>query len=298
LWERVCNIVGDEWNLPSAVAFALALGATFLAIRGKGIWATLPPLFIIGLGFIVFILMEAVDFTLVNEAEVLATPAFLPYGMEWPPLDLIVIMLAVNLMASLNLYGNLHGYAKVINKEVSPKQKKKCFTFFGFVETTLPGILGVPATVAYGENLGLVQLTRVASRSFIVVAALIFIVLSFYGPFIGLMAAMPKPIAGAVLLGLASTVIRIGANTFHTAPAFARREQTLVGFSIFLSLGLYLLPEDVWAKAPRLLDTIFSNPVISVILFVIVFEQVIFRKDDKEQEEGEGEEEKNNKKNK
>lgn len=278
-------IVGNEWNLASAVAFALALGATFLAIKGKGIWATLPPLFIIGLGFIVFILMGEVDFTLVNKAELLATPAFLPYGLEWPPFDLIVIMLVVNLMAALNLYGNLHGYAKVINREVTPKQEKKCFTIFGFVETVVPGILGVPATVAYGENLGLVQLTKVAARSFIIVAALIFIVLSFYGPFIGLMAAMPKPIAGAVLLGLASTVIGIGADTFHNAPAFARREQTLVGFSIFLSLGLYLLPEDVWAKAPRLLDTIFSNPVISVILFVIIFEQVIFRKDDKEQDE-------------
>lgn len=270
-------MVEDSWDWPFVVALALALGASVLAIRGKGVWATLPPLIIIGLGFLAFIAMGEVDFTPVREAPTFTTPAFFPYGLSMPPWDLVLIMLVVNLMAALNLYGNLHGYAKVIDTEVSPKQEKRCFTIFGLIETTLPGLFGTPATVAYGENLGIVQLTRVAARVFIIVASVVFIALAFFGPFGGLMAAMPKPIAGAVLLGIASTVIGIGADTLNTAPAFERREQTLVGFSIFLSLGLYLLPDEVWQQTPRIVDTIFSNPIISVILFVILFEQVIFR---------------------
>lgn len=284
-------MVQETWDLSFAAAFLLALGGSYLAIKGKGVWGTLPPLLIIGLGYIIFIVMGRVDFSFIEQAPMLTTPELLPYGFEMPPWDLIIIMLVVNLMAALNLYGNIHGYAKVIDEEVSPKQEKKCFTFFGFVETTLPGLFGVPATVSYGENLGIVQLTRVAARSFIIVAAIIFIILAFFGPFIGLMAAIPRPIAGAVLLGIASTVIGIGADTFHTAPKFGRREQTLVGFSIFLSLGLYLLPDDLWDQTPRLINTLFSNPVISVILFVIIFEQVIFRKPKGQNEEAEEEEE-------
>jgi xanthine/uracil permease len=91
------------------------------------------------------------------------------------------------------------------------------------------------------------------------------------------MAAMPKEVAGAVLLGIASSVIGIGARTLNTASTFDRREQTLVGFSIFLSLGLYLLPREAWARTPTLISTVFGNPVISVIIFVMLFEQVIFR---------------------
>ena len=83
--------------------------------------------------------------------------------------------------------------------------------------------------------------------------------------------------AGAVLLGIASTVLGIGARVLNTVPTFERREQTLVGFSMFLSLGLYLLPQESWAHVPALMKTIFGNPVISVILFVVLFEQVIFR---------------------
>lgn len=276
-------MVESSWDLSFAVAFLLALGGVYLAIKGKGIWATLSPLLIIGVGILAFITMDEVDFSFIEEAPVIATPEFLPYGFEMPPADLIVIMLLVNLMAALNLYGNIHGYANIIDEKVTTKQEKKSFTLFGFVETTLPGLFGVPATVSYGENLGIVQLTRVAARSFIIVAAVIFILLAFFGPFIGLMAAIPKPIAGAVLLGIASSVIGIGAQTFQNAPQFERREQTLVGFSIFLSLGLYLLPESLWDQTPRLVNSLFSNPVISVILFVILFEKVIFRKTKKEQ---------------
>jgi xanthine/uracil permease len=131
--------------------------------------------------------------------------------------------------------------------------------------------------VAYGENLGIVQLTRVAARSFVIVAAAIFIVLAFIGPFGALMAVMPKEVAGAVLLAFASPVIGIGASILNSGPAFGRREQTLVGFSIFLSLGLHLLPHETWAQTPRLIETVFSNPVISVIIFVLIFEKLIFK---------------------
>jgi xanthine/uracil permease len=258
------------------IALALALGGTVLAIRGKGVWATLPPVFVIVLGYILFLALGRVDLTLVRQAPLLSIPALFPYGRVMPSWDLVLIMLIVNLMAAMNFYGNLHGYAGIIKETVKENEERRSFLLFGLVETVLPGVLGTPATVAYGENLGIVQLTRVAARAFIVVAAAIFIVLAFIGPFGALMAVMPKEVAGAVLLGIASTVIGIGASILNTAPAFGGREQTLVGFSIFLSLGLHLLPHETWQQMPRLIETIFSNPVISVIIFVLIFEKLIF----------------------
>jgi xanthine/uracil permease len=258
------------------IALALALGGTVLAIRGRGVWATLPPVFVIVLGYIIFLALGRVDLSLVRQAPLLSIPKLFPYGRAMPSWDLVLIMLIVNLMAAMNFYGNLHGYAGVIKENVKESEERRSFLLFGLVETTLPGILGTPATVAYGENLGIVQLTRVAARAFVIVAAAIFLVLAFIGPFGALMAVMPKEVAGAVLLGIASTVIGIGASILSTAPAFDRREQTLVGFSIFLSLGLHLLPHETWQGTPRLIETVFSNPVISVIIFVLVFEKLIF----------------------
>lgn len=262
-----------------AVSLALALGGSVLAIRGRGILRTLPPLLIIGLGYLIFFAMGAVrlDTTgLTSPAEWFTAPRLLPYGLLVPSWDLVLLMLVVNLMAALNFYGNLHGYAQVIGEQVSSRDERRAFTIFAVVETILPGLLGVPATVAYGENLGIVQLTGVAARSFVIAASILFAGLAFIGPFCSLMAAMPDEIAGAVLLGIASTVLGIGAKTLGTAPAFEQREQNLVGFSMFLSLGLYLLPDPAWGHVPVILKAIFGNPVISVILFVMLFEHVIF----------------------
>ena len=258
------------------IALALALGGTVLAIHGRGVWATLPPVFVIALGYIIFLALGRVNLDFVRQAPLLSFPTLFPYGWTIPSWDLVLIMLIVNLMSAASFYGSLHGYAGIIGEKVNESEERRSFTIFGLVETTLPGILGVPATVAYGENLGIVQLTRVAARAFIIVAAAIFVVLAFIGKFGALMAVMPKEVAGAVLLGIASTVIGIGAHILNTAPAFQRREQTLVGFSIFLSLGLHLVPHQTWEQTPRLIETIFSNPVISVIIFVLVFEKLIF----------------------
>ncbi len=274
----IASMTQDGLGSSFLIALGLALGGSVLAIRGRGIAATLPPLFVIGLGYVVFFALGKMQTVLIEQAPWLVTPRVFPYGLSLPPWDLIVIMIVVNLMAALNLYGNLHGYAYVIGEKVDAADERRSFSIFALVETSLAGIIGAPATVAYGENLGIVQLTRVAARAFIIVGAAFFAALAFIGPFGALMAAMPKEVAGAVLLGIASSVIGIGARTLNTAPAFDRREQTLVGFSIFLSLGLYLLPHTAWAQTPTVIGSVFANPVISVIIFVMLFERVIFAK--------------------
>lgn len=271
---RLLTESGFGWSFAAGVILALA--ATYTAIRGKGLWGTLPPLIVIGVGYLTFMMFGAFDWKLVTEAPLFVLPSFFPNGTELPPWDLIAIMIVVNLMAVLNLFGNLDGYSKIVKEDLKDSRIDRSIAVLGGVETIIPGLLGVPATVAYGENLGIVMLTRVAARAFIIVAAFIFLVLAFVGPIGGLMAAMPGPVAGAVLLGIASTVIGIGANIMSTAPKFERREQTLVGFSVFLSLGLFLLPTETWKDVPKILTTIFSNPVISVILFVLFFEKIVF----------------------
>jgi xanthine/uracil permease len=104
------------------IALGLALGGTVLAIRGKGVWATLPPVFVIALGYIIFLALGRVDLGLVRQAPLLSIPTLFPYSRTVPSWDLVLMMLIVNLMAALNFYGNLHGYAGVI-KERSPTAK-------------------------------------------------------------------------------------------------------------------------------------------------------------------------------
>ena len=155
--------------------------------------------------------------------------------------------------------------------------EKRSMYVLSLIETGLAGVLGVPGLVPYSESIGIITMTRVASRIFLIIGSLIFMALSFLGPMGGFMAAMPKPVAGAILLGIASTVIGSGAQVWSKSK-FGRREILITGFSIFLALGLSSLPDHFWNQLPRMVATIFNNPSITVTLSVIVLEQIFFRK--------------------
>ncbi len=159
---------------------------------------------------------------------------------------------------------------------------KRSMYAFSLVETALAGLLGVPGLVPYSESIGMITMTRVASRFFLLVGSIVFMALSLFGPMGGFMAAMPKPVAGAILLGIASTVIGSGAQVWSKSE-FGRREILITGFSIFLALGLSSLPNQFWDQLPKMVATIFNNPSITVTLSVIVLEQVFFRKEQAEE---------------
>lgn len=262
---------------PLYVGILLGLICGWLSINGKGILATIPVLVAIVLGYLIFMASGTFDWQLVRSMPAFVYPTFFPFGYSIPPLDLIITMIIVNIFSAVNLYGNVSGYSNIVGVRVPASTERRYFTIFGLVEGTLTGLLGVPSHVSYGENLGLVLLTKVAARFFIVIAAIIFIALSFSGHMGGLMAAMPRPVAGAVLLGVASTLIGLGANIWHQGTKFETREIFIVGFSVFFAIGISQVPPQFFETLPRLVGMVLKNPVIMVIIVVIILEQILFR---------------------
>jgi xanthine/uracil permease len=270
-------IAGKGISAAFFVGIFLAVICGYISIKGKGLIATIPALITIVLGYVIFIVMGDFDWALVKSMPFITIPQVFPYGMKMPPVDLILTMIIVNIFAAINLYGNVEGYTGLIGKKMEVKDERRYFTAFGIVEGTIASIFGVPSNTSYGENLGFVLLTRVASRFFIIVASIVFIVLSFFGNVGGLMAAMPEAVAGAVLLGVACTLIGLGASNWMHSPKFQTREIFIVGFSVFLAYGLGSLSDTFYASVPRFVSMLFGNSVIMVILLVIVMEQLIFR---------------------
>lgn len=272
---------GATW--PFIVGIGLGLLSGYISVKGSGILATIPVLIIIVIGYVIFIATGRFDWGLVTQMPILTYPRPFPFGTEIPPLDLTITMIVVHLLSALNLYGNIDGYENIAGIESAEpeeelQREKKYFGIFGLIEGSLTGIFGVPGYVSYGENLGILTLTKVAARRFIIYASIILIILSFIGPFGGFVAAMPKPIAGAVLLGVASTLIGEGHSMWEEVE-FDTREIFIVSFSIFFSLGAYHLPDSFYKPLPNIIGIIMGNPVISVIIIVILLEQLIFPED-------------------
>ena len=272
-------IVGQShsWWFYAGIAQALLCG--WLSIKGKGFLATIPVLISVIFGYSIFIAAGDFDWNLVNSMPFFAVPVIFPYGWQMPSLGMIITMCVVNIFAAVKNYGMINGYGTLLGKVPSFNDVRRTFTVFGLVDGVVASVFGVPSTVSYGENMGILLLTRVAARIFIVIAAIGFIILSFFGKMGGMMAAMPPPVAGAVLLGVASTLIGLGANIWHADNrSFGTREIFICGFSIFFSLGLYSCPQSFFNSLPTIASMILGNPIITVIIVSIIMEQVLMRK--------------------
>ena len=267
---------GANWLYLVGVSLALLCG--WLSIKGKGLLSTIPVMLIIIVGYAVFIASGNFKWELVNIMPTFSIPQIFPYGLNFPPIDLILVMVIVNLFSAINMYGNLQGYTGLLDIKLTQDRERKSMTVFGIIEGALTAVFGVPSTVAMGENMGFLMLTKIASKFFLLIASIIFIILSFFGKVGGFMAAMPEPVAGAVLLGVASTLIGMGAGEFKNSTKFETREIFIVGFSIFFALGTTGLPQEFFDALPRLVSTLLNNSVILVILLVVILEQLIFRK--------------------
>jgi xanthine/uracil permease len=80
-----------------------------------------------------------------------------------------------------------------------------------------------------------------------------------------------------VLLGVASTLIGIGANIWHQNKQYETREIFITGFAVFFAYGIANLPGIFFDALPDIASMLLKNAVITVIIAVIMLEQMVFR---------------------
>ncbi|HZJ76946.1 MAG TPA: solute carrier family 23 protein [Oscillospiraceae bacterium] len=271
------SLTANGLGITFAIGIILALLCGYLSVKGKGIWATLPAMVVLIIGYLFFIVVGKFDWSISNAMPFFNYPRIFPYGFSFPPIELIIIMTVVALFNAMLCYGNVQGVASAVGAKVDEKQTRKTFVIHGLVETSIAGIFGVPALVPYSENIGYNVLTKVASRYPIYVASVLFIIVSFLGKVVGFMAAIPIVLAGSILLGFAAPLVAVGASVWSGIDRFGTREQFICGFSIFLAMGLSLLDPATWSGMPQLISTLLTTPVVTVMIFVIILEQIVFR---------------------
>ncbi|MEO9849846.1 MAG: solute carrier family 23 protein [Reichenbachiella sp.] len=102
------------------------------------------------------------------------------------------------------------------------------------------GIVGGVPTTSYAENVGLVAITRVASRSVVFVTGIILII-SGYVPNIGnLFNSIPQPVMGGLYCILLGTITGIGVKITAKTDTKNMRNISIIGFTMFMS---FCIPE-------------------------------------------------------
>ena len=182
------------------IVFVLTLGtAVFGSILFRKFFSVIPILIAVIVGYVSALAAGIVDF-----AEVAAAPVFALPNFSTPKFNLeaIMIILPVLLVITSEHIGHQVVTSKIVGRDLLKDPGLHRSLFGDNFSTMISGLIGSVPTTTYGENIGVMAITRVYSVRVIAGAAVLSIVCSFILAFCGKFAALIQGIPGPVMGGI------------------------------------------------------------------------------------------------
>ncbi len=138
--------------------------------------------------------------------------------------------------------------------------------------TSLASLFGAPANTTYGENTGVLNLTRVYDPRVIRLAAVFAIILSFCPKFSALIACMPAATIGGVSLVLYGMISAVGVrNVVENHVDFTKSRNVLVAALILvLAIGIKYGANDAISLGFTTLSGLAVAAIVGVVLNAIL----------------------------
>ena len=178
------------------IVFVLTLGtAVFGSILFRKFFSVIPLLIAVIVGYASALAAGIVDF-----AEVAAAPVFALPNFSTPKFNLeaIMIILPVLLVITSEHIGHQVVTSKIVGRDLLKDPGLHRSLFGDNFSTMISGLIGSVPTTTYGENIGVMAITRVYSVRVIAGAAVLSIVCSFIGKFSTLISTIPGPVIGGI----------------------------------------------------------------------------------------------------
>ncbi|VTY14040.1 uracil-xanthine permease family protein [uncultured Streptococcus sp.] len=240
------GLVADGNWKNALVAVVTFLIAAFINTKGKGFLRIIPFLFAIIGGYLFALTLGLVDFTPVLKANWFEIPgfyfpfstggAFEEYSLYFGPETIAILPIAI---VTISEHIGDHTVLGQICGRQFLKEPGLHRTLLGDgIATSVSAFLGGPANTTYGENTGVIGMTRIASVSVIRNAAFIAIALSFLGKFTALISTIPNAVLGGMSILLYGVIASNGLKVLIKERVDFGQMRNLIIASAMLVLGL------------------------------------------------------------
>ena len=187
----------DEVLLPANIIVFLVtlLTAVIGSVVFRGFLSVIPILIAIIAGYVASLACGIVDFSKVAAAPLFALPNF-----QTPKFNMqaIAIVLPVLLVITSEHIGHQIVTSKIVGRDLLKDPGLHRSLFADNFSTMLSGFIGSVPTTTYGENIGVMAMTKVYSVYVIGGAAELSIICSFIGKMTTLISTIPGPVIGGI----------------------------------------------------------------------------------------------------
>ena len=239
------TITVDGAEVYSGLHFSAALvtlaSAVFCLMFFKGIISLMPVLIGIIVGYIYSAFIGILDFSKVVEAKWFAVPEMLIPGVDYEFVitpTLLIIMVPIAIVTISEHIGHQLVLGKVVDRNYIESPGLHRSLLGDGLGTLISGMVGGPPKTTYGENIGVLAITRVYSVYVIMGAAVFAILFSFIGKIMALIATIPTAVLGGISILLFGIIASSGMRMLIDHKIDFDNQRNLVIASIILVIGI------------------------------------------------------------
>lgn len=232
----------EGYSMTYITVALITLAITILAsIFLKGVLGLIPILIGIIGGYISALMFGIVDLEMIKSTGWFVLPdLYIPYQDYTPAMNigLFMVMLPIVFVTISEHIGHQMVINKIVGRNFFKKPGLHRSIIGDGVATMFASTIGGPPTTTYGENIGVLAITRIFSVWVIGGAAVLAVILGFVGKFTAVVQSIPSPVMGGVSILLFGIIASSGLRMLVDAKIDFDNKRNLVIASVILVIGI------------------------------------------------------------
>ncbi len=217
------------------VSIATLAITIFASVAFRGFLSIIPILVGIVCGYIISIFCGLVDWSVVENAPWFALPTI--YTPTFEP-GAILIIIPAALVVIAEHVGHLIVTGNIVGKDLTKDPGLDRSIFSNGLSTIISGFFGSTPNTTYGENIGVLAITKVYSTWVIGGAAILAIVLSCFGKLAAAIQSIPAPVMGGVSMLLFGVIAASGLRILVESKVDYNKPVNLMLTSVVVGIGV------------------------------------------------------------
>jgi NCS2 family nucleobase:cation symporter-2 len=247
---------------------------------GRGFFKAAAILAGIIVGYAMAAVFGMIDYTQILNAPLVSLPLPATFPEFYP--GPIISMALLYLICGLETMGNVNGItAAAFDREAKPKEASGAILADAF-GCILAGVFNCLPNTAFGQNAGVVAMTKVVNRWVVALGAFVLLAAGLFPPIGALFSAMPPCVLGGAVISVFGMIMVNGIKLI-TLGGISERNILIVCITFGAGLAVANTPQLV-ATFPEPLHFIFSEKTLAVCL-VAMLANLVFRERGKGKEE-------------
>lgn len=246
---------GSLKNVSLAVFVMLLI--TFLNRYAKGIISSAAVIIGLAVGYVVAIPLGMLDFSPIANAGWVAIPTPFKYGVTFS-IAAVVPFITAYLVTTIETVGCLMAIGEASDRELTMDEVQAGVLADG-VGSFIAGFFNAGPNTSFSQNVGLIPLTKVASRYVVIISGIILVLLGIFPKIGAIIAVMPNPVLGGAGIIMFGMVFAAGVKTILSVP-LNNRNLLILAISVGMGLGVTFRP-DILQYLPESVKSLFSSGI-------------------------------------